>query len=30
MYGQLEKEEEEEDVDINDTIDDMMSGDSLI
>jgi len=30
MYGQLEKEEEEEDVDINDTIDEMMSGDSLI
>jgi len=30
MYGQLEKEEEEEDVDINDTIDDMMSGESII
>ena len=27
MYGQLEKEEEDDDeVDINDTIDDMMSG----
>ena len=31
MYGQLEKEEEDDDEkDINDTIDDMMSGDSLI
>ena len=30
MYGELEKEEEEEDVDINDTIDEMMSGDNLI
>lgn len=30
MYGQLEKEEDDEEVDINDRVDDMMSGDSLI
>jgi len=30
MYGLLEQEEEEGEVDINDTIDDMMSGDSII
>ena len=30
MYGQLEKEEEDDEVDINDRVDDMMSGDSLL
>ena len=30
MYGQLEKEEEDEEYDVNDRVDDMMSGDSII
>ena len=30
MYGQLEKEEEDEEYDVNDRVDDMMSGDSFI
>ena len=30
IYGELEKEEDDEEVDVNDSIDNLMSGDSFI
>ena len=30
MYGQLEKEEDDDEVDVNESIDNLMSGDSFI